>query len=73
MPRRMALLLLLPVLLICSLVSFQAQRATGGSGEIATGHCGGGLGGDDFYEQNDTILAAQELFPPTNDFQIGRA
>jgi hypothetical protein len=70
MPHRVALLALLPVLLIAGLISFQAQRARGGTGEIATGHCGGGLGGDDFYEQNDTILQAAEIFPPTNDFPL---
>lgn len=67
MPRRVALILLLPVLLIAGLISFQAQRATGGSGGAASGTCGGGLGGDDYYEPNDTIFAAQQVFPPSDD------
>ncbi len=70
MPRRIAILLLVPLLFVAGLLVFDADLATGGSGGPASGTCGGGLGGDDFYEPNDTIFAAQQVFPPSDDSHL---
>ncbi len=66
MPRRIAVLLLAPLLLVASFLVVDAHHATGGSVTTASQGCGGPLG-DDMFEPNNTIFTAAQIQPPSDD------